>query len=328
MLAGCGAKGPPLPPLGHRPEPVAGLKVRQQGDALLLEGKLPDLYTDGAELKATPEITITRVLPGGKPQVLRRVPAGEVGAAPGERMQLRLSMEEVFGDITAERVSLQLVLKAAEGRPSRPGRPVDVVRGSPPPPPAGLVAENREDGILLTWQAGADEGSELEYQIYRRQEPSQPWDGPLSGESIAETSYLDREVQLGSYQYQVRSRLVDAEPVRESEAGQAVTVLREDRFAPGVPAAVRAVSAPGGIRVFWFPPESADLGGFRLYRTADGMQHLRTELPADATFFVDREVRPGIGYRYSVSAVDRAEPPNESAPSASTEEVAIDEGAP
>jgi hypothetical protein len=323
-LAACGAKGPPLPPLGHRPEPVAGLSARQQGGTLLLEGKLPDLYTDGVELEQTPDITVVRALPGGKPQTLRRIPAGEVGASPGGTVQLRLPMEEVFADISAERVQLHLILKAPEGKPSRPGKSVDVVRGEAPPPPGKIVVANEQAGVRLTWEAVSMEGS-AEYHVYRRQGEAGPWQGPLGDSGLTETSYLDRDVLFGtSYQYQVRSQVADSKPVRESGAVSPVTMRREDRFPPDPPTAVRAVSVPGGIRIFWFPPESADLAGFRLYRMTAGERRLLAEVPGDTGFYVDREVRAGTGYTYLLSAVDGAQPPNESPLSEPTEETLMD----
>ncbi len=328
-LAACGAKGPPLPPLGHRPEPVAGFSARQQGGTLLLEGKLPELYTDGTKLEGTPDITVIRALPGGKPQVLRRIPAEEVGASPGGTLQLRIPMEEIFAEISAERVKLHLILKAPSGKASRPGKSVDVVRAEPPLPPGDVLAGNEESGVRLSWEAMSIEES-VEYHVYRRQGEADPWEGPLGASGLTETSYLDRDVQFDtSYQYQVRSQVVDSKPVRESDAAPPLTVRREDRFPPDPPTEVRAVSVPGGIRIFWFPPESKDLAGFRLYRTVAGERRLLAELPADTGFYVDEEVRPGTGYSYSLSAVDGARPPNESPPSEPTEETLLDsEGSP
>lgn len=327
VLAACGAKGPPLPPLGHRPGPVAGLSARQQGSTLLLEGKLPEVYTDGVELEQTPDITVVRALFGGKPQMLRRIPAEEVGALPGGILQLRIPMEEIFDGISAERVQLQLILRVANGKASRPGRSVDVVRAEAPPPPGGVLAGNEEPGVRLSWEAVSTEGS-VEYHVYRRQGTSGPWQGPLGGGGLKETSYLDRTVEFNiSYQYQVRSQVVDSNPVRESDAALPLTVRREDRFAPDPPTAVRAVLVAKGVRIFWFPPESADLRGYRLYRTVAAAHRLLAELPADIGFYVDEEVRPGIGYMYSLSAVDGAQPPNESPRSEATEEIRVDAGA-
>ncbi len=328
-LAACGAKGPPLPPLGHRPEPVVGLSARQQGGTLLLEGRLPELYTDGAELEGTPDITVVRVLPGGKPQTLRRIPAEEVGANPGGVLQLRIPMEEIFAGLSAERVKLHLILRTPSGKASRPGKIVDVVRADAPPRPGGVHADNEESGVRLSWEAVSTEES-VEYHVYRRPDQTGPWQGPLGGGGLSETSYLDRDVEFdSSYQYQVRSQVVDSKPVRESDAASPLTVRREDRFPPDPPTAVRAVSVPGGIRIFWFPPESTDLAGFRLYRTAAGERRLLAELPADTGFYVDEEARLGTGYTYSLIALDGARPPNESALSEPTEETLVDaEGSP
>jgi hypothetical protein len=291
---------------------------------LLHEAATTETYTDEVPLEETPTITVVRTLHGGKPRKLRRIPAEEVGADPGGRMQLRLPMEEVFRDLKAERVTLHLILEGSEGRPSRPGKSVDVVRGEPPAPPVAISAANEEAGVRLSWQPPADVATTLEYHVYRREDAAGPWEGPLGG-PMSGTTYLDRDVQFQhSYEYQVRSLAVKETPVRESDAAQPVSVRREDRYPPEPPTAVRAVAVPGGIRVFWFPPESADLAGFHLYRAMAGKRQLLVRLPAHSTFHIDEDVTPGVVYTYSVSALDGAEPPNESRSSEPTEEIATE----
>ena len=51
---------------------------------------------------------------------------------------------------------------------------------------------------------------------------------------------------------------------------------------------------------------------FRLYRRDGGVSRLLAEVAADVTFHLDRSASPGTRHTYTVTAVDGADPPNES----------------
>jgi fibronectin type 3 domain-containing protein len=98
-----------------------------------------------------------------------------------------------------------------------------------------------------------------------------------------------------------------------------VCVTPLDTFAPKTPDDVFAVTSSGGILLSWREADASDLAGYRVYRAerSEGPYELMTPEPIRLGSFMDRNVEPGVEYHYKVSAVDQAEPENESPQSAS-----------
>jgi hypothetical protein len=105
----------------------------------------------------------------------------------------------------------------------------------------------------------------------------------------------------------------------ESGNSEEVCVTPLDTFAPKTPDDVFAVTSSGGILLSWREADASDLAGYRVYRAerSEGPYELMTPEPIRLGSFMDRNVEPGVEYHYKVSAVDRAEPENESPQSAS-----------
>ena len=58
LTAGCGKKGPLLPPLIRTPQKVEAVTLFQRGDKIFVEWKNPVTYVDGAPLDAVAEVEI------------------------------------------------------------------------------------------------------------------------------------------------------------------------------------------------------------------------------------------------------------------------------
>jgi fibronectin type 3 domain-containing protein len=74
----------------------------------------------------------------------------------------------------------------------------------------------------------------------------------------------------------------------------------------------------------WDANTEADLAGYVVLRgeaPGDTLQPL-TPAPIAATSYEDKTVKPGVRYVYVIVAVDKATPPNRSAPSTRLEETA------
>jgi fibronectin type 3 domain-containing protein len=68
------------------------------------------------------------------------------------------------------------------------------------------------------------------------------------------------------------------------------------------------------VEIVWTPSPESDLSGYRIYRgVGDAEVALVGEVEAGTTSFTDAEAGPGVLYRYTVTAVDKAG--NESPPS-------------
>jgi hypothetical protein len=80
------------------------------------------------------------------------------------------------------------------------------------------------------------------------------------------------------------------------------------------------------VRLFWNPSSERDLAGYRIYRRIgeDEFASIGPDLVGQP-FYLDTAVEPGQHLSYRITAVDRAEIPNESGPSESFDLVVVEE---
>jgi hypothetical protein len=327
---GCGKKGPPLPPLGHRPEPPAAVEARQVGGELVLAFVLPERYTDGDPFAGSPTVRVLRESLGGAPVVVQRFPPEVVRAAPGTRVSLAIPIAAAFEGVTADTATFRVETQGPKGKASAWSAPLAVTRAEPLPPPTGLRSLQGPDGVLLGWTAAADAPAGVEYNVYRRAASDAAWGMPLNAAPLGSALFMDRDAAVGLvYEYRVEAVISASKPPRASAPSEALRIERRDETAPDPPTEVRAVAGADGVRVFWFPPLAPDLAGFRVYRAAPDVPSAPiAELPRDATYYLDAAVSAGVAYTYHVTAFDRASPANESEPSAAVTETVPTEPAP
>ena len=126
------------------------------------------------------------------------------------------------------------------------------------------------------------------------------------------------------YRYAVASTLTLSKPFYESPLSDPVKVSPVDTFPPPCPKGVSAVALPGVVELFWErvgARAQPDFGGYHVYRTMEGSagRERLTETPIREERYSDRSALPGVRYRYEATAVDTAEPPNESGPCSTVE---------
>lgn len=95
-------------------------------------------------------------------------------------------------------------------------------------------------------------------------------------------------------------------------------LVPEDTFAPPAPTDLRAFWRPEATELNWRAADAPDVGGYIVYRSeaeGSGFERLTPEAVAAASFS-DRERDPETLYFYTVTALDTADPPNESPRSA------------
>jgi len=322
-LAACGKTGPPLPPEPRGPLPPRAVAARQIGRAVVASFLVPRARGDKpgqqpvrAELVRV-EYERGQTAPSDPDAFRRRgatVATVELGPLqPGDRID---TADPTLGPVDADRVGLTLrygvrVLDR-RGRPSPLVVARDLVTVEPPQPPSALAAEATGDGVRLTWAPPPVETPR--FNIYRTDDPARFPEQPINGTPVGSTEFLDTEVVTGgTYSYVVRTAAADGPPFRESSSTAPVVVVAEDRFAPRVPGGLVAVQEGEAVRLFWNPNEERDLRGYRVYRRPEGgeWQPIGPEV-VDQPLYLDDDVRPGQRLEYAVSAIDRANPPNES----------------
>ncbi|HZM71366.1 MAG TPA: fibronectin type III domain-containing protein [Candidatus Cryosericum sp.] len=154
------------------------------------------------------------------------------------------------------------------------------------------------------------------FNVYRKEagDSAVPED-PLNPKPLAQPSFVDTTFRYDvGYVYFVRAVDSPKGTLRESVASPPVEVRPHDRFAPAAPTGLAVAVEGAVIRVYWFPNAEPDLAGYRVYRrTTKEKEPVRIgETPATETSFIDPGTVPGVRYHYSVSAVDGADPVNES----------------
>jgi len=342
LAPACGKVGPPMPPLPRGPLAPEAVAARQIGDRVVVgfnvsaaRGDKPAQQPVRAELV---RVGYSAGLePPPDPDAFRRrgEVVGQLLADPleeGARMFLEDSrLAELPEGGLGWTLRYGVRVRDRRGRPS----PLVVAKDLIPLPTAPearlLTAEPTAAGVRLVWEAPAGE-REHTFNVYRSA-PGVAWpDSPLNAAPLAITAYLDSLVEIGrTYAYTVRVSLAPDMPYRESKASNVFELVAEDRFAPDPPDGLIVVQEGVGVRLFWNPNSERDLAGYRIYRSREGEDSWHAVGPdrIDTPSFLDTDVRVGERWTYRVTAVDRADRTNESAPSAVVDvELVQEPGAP
>jgi fibronectin type 3 domain-containing protein len=202
------------------------------------------------------------------------------------------------------------------GQKSAASVPQEISLEVPPAAPLRLKVEPAEGEVRLRWESGETGAKGELYNVYRRpaSQKEEPL-VPLNPAPMTERTYVDLKFDYGeTYRYSVRSLRQPPPPLKESAPSEEVEVRPLDVYPPKAPTGLAAAVEGQAIKLYWFPNSEPDLRGYRVYRReAKGEPQKIGEVDAAETSYADTTVIRGVRYYYSVSAVDRATPPNESA---------------
>ncbi|HSV94027.1 MAG TPA: hypothetical protein VLH81_13165 [Desulfobacterales bacterium] len=276
VLAGCGAIGDLQPPTLDIPLPVTDLRVVERGEKVVIEFTIPELTTEGLALR------LARVdLEAGSEAL------DTTGMKPGP-VRLEVAADRWQG----KDVPFRVRLVGRKGRDNGWSEPVVLRVVAPLATPSGLKAEAVPSGVKLTWDGSAD----VSYRVRR------------NGEIVTTATgreWVDSAARFGEkYEYSLQAAVVSG-PVRaESEISPAVAITPEDRFPPAVPKGLTSMVASSSIELAWEPCGESDLGGYSVYRASGGQEFRRVAERVAAPSYSDRDVKPSVIYRYTVSSVD------------------------
>jgi predicted small lipoprotein YifL len=353
--AGCGKKGPPLPPLRPDPARITQFTARAVDQHVELRLTVPPANADGTTPPIAERIEIyalgspPRPAPGPPVPVdpaapaqpaapaiqpasivqpenlvatvnLLPAPAGGPATAappaPGDTATTRHDIRALLASAgTGDLPTLRYVAVAA-GRGRRgPVSPVAEVRLSErPAAPANLRIGYDETTLTLTWDAvegvaaHVDELTAADLQAAATRLGS----APVAGGTFTVPATLGQ-----SRCFVLRAVVVTGQGSVESPETRPVCRTLVDRFPPPAPSGVQAIAEFGGVALAWGGAAAPDLAGFVILRSEGPGETLQplTRVPATARSYRDTTVRSGVTYTYAIVAVDRAVPPNESAPS-------------
>jgi len=333
--------GPLEPPAPRGPLPPAGVEARQVGDRVEVALTVPQARgTDPAQSVQTTEI-LRVAYPKGRPAPSEpdafRV-RGDVVVAieadyarPGERLVINdPTLTELADRGIGWTLRYGVRVRDRRGRPSALVVAKDLTTVAPVAAPRALTGLASADGVRLSWEP-AEGAVSPSYNVYRGPADGKFAERPLNVQPLTSTDDLDATAEPGNtYRYVVRAVAAEGPPYRESVSSNVVIVDASDRFAPAPPSGLVAVQEGNAARLLWNPGSESDLDGYRVYRDSGDGTWVRIggDIVRQPSL-----IDPGLGrvglVRYRVTAVDRANPPNESEPSSVVElRVAADPGVP
>jgi len=325
-FAACGKKGPPQPRPRAIPRPANDLVLRLRGAELTLTFSYPTTTLAGLPIPGLEEVTAfearrpmaTDLAPADAREIeqlgqpVLTLAGDEIGAAvAGAKLRLRITLpDSAIGD--GQRRAYAVRSKATGGEISPWSNVASLTPRPAPAPPTLLSAEDHEGGVDLAWTAIDGTGG---YAVLRRESTDPRWGDALASVGPDATDYTDTSAVYGTrYVYAVTARSKD-DPRIESAPRSEREVDYRDRFAPAAPTGVRAVGLAGGVRVVWEASPAADVAGYLVERSNEGLRFSAVNAePVDALEITDPDAPRGRRLTYRVTAVDRAG--NRSEPSA------------
>jgi len=229
-LAGCGKKGPLVPPEALVPAPIADLRVEQKGEQFLVFWSRPLKEEGGGALKDLAGFRLFRreVLPPGEDceecATAYRLVVGVDLEYPQGVAVLGNGYLFIDDDLTAGKTYRYKVLSVKkDGTASRTSNLAGRKKVPFPLPPV-LKAASNLSGVVLEWgnvpppANGRIEG----YNVYRKQSGENICCSPLNGTPVREATYEDKRLEWGKrYDYVVRTvALVEGETVESRPSNE------------------------------------------------------------------------------------------------------------
>lgn len=344
----CGKKGPPLPPYGDETFRIDDLEARQKGETVELKWSFPEVPSDISKKYSIVAVEIyRREVTGGKTEEEESTAEGESTAeeesttepAPPSRRLFKKEAalvavipeaelpgyrrggsfvyeEELHGSEGRGTWEYALLLRSSKREKGVFSNIFPLTLSEPIPPPEEFRFTLQPKTVALTWKEPAgmekEEETTIGYNVYRSSTAELDSSYGLNGEPVMEGNFVDDRVEYGKdYFYWVR---IVEESGEEGVPAGPLEIRPIDIFPPEKPAGLRTIAEIEGIRLLWNPNEEEDLRGYHVYRKSGGSNRFDrlTAEPLKETPFLDTDAVPGKIYTYRITAVDGAEPPNES----------------
>lgn len=321
---------PPIDPDEEPEEPAGGDTRPHPGDIATFTETIT-----GAQLvpltlpaAATPA---PAAAPGGPPGTVPAAGASAAGAAAAGVPPATPPPAATGVGVLTRLYVVQGVAK--NGNKGTPSARVNVPLLAAPGPARPGAATYDATSVTISWNpplTSSDEAPGVSYNVYPA--PSAAANGapavvpaPLNDTPLTVTTFAHAGAEAGKEQcFVVRSVATVETAAIESAPSEPICVTPKDTFPPAAPKGLAAVSGTGAINLIWDANTDPDLGGYLVLRAeapGDTLQPL-TPQPIRETRYRDTTVTAGVRYVYAVVAVDRAAPPNRSAPSNKVEETA------
>lgn len=326
IVAGCGKRAPPLPPLA-RIRQVAEINYGQQGNRIIINVTIPTPSKGRKNTRIT-RIDVYRLAESpNAPLTLNSqefaARASVVGVIPYDDIK-NPSAPILFTDqleLTSNKVRFRYGVRFVNSN----GQSTDfsnILLVTPSTrialPPEELTALESQASINIEWKRplenidGSTPVNILGYNIYRSTK-SEIVPVLLNTAPLNDLEYQDRKFVFGdTYTYFIRTvSLGDAGAPIESIDSSTVTITPQDTFRPSAPISITIAAAPAKLSLFFPANPETDIAGYYVYRTQDPTlpkeewRKMNNALLTRTTF-ADESVESGKTYHYYLIAVDTA----------------------
>ena len=324
ISGGCGYKTPPVPPATVVPQPIEDLRFTVVDDAVRLTWTYPRKTINGAEIQEISSFNLYHAEISMDDYCSTcPVPFVEPIEVAGGQTVVDRKPRVASYDFTMPQPGNKYFFKVQSRTgwwaTSADSNIVTFVWHIPAAAPAGLSAAAADSAVELSWQPvtsrrdGEPVTTEVWYQVLRR---SGEAGFAKIGDLVQQTNYIDKNVTNGQqYAYQVQSVLRFGDDLVYGESSTDVLVTPVDITPPPAPEGVMAIETSQGIRIIWDGSEAEDVAGYNIYRRTDQDSSLLLvgSVASPSTTYIDGSAGQDERYYYSVTALDKTSPANESA---------------
>jgi len=329
IVAGCGKRRPPLPPVERVQQRTESLSGAQQGNQVILSWPAPQRNAPDSSVQSIRRIDVYRL--AEKPGTLTPLTEEEFAARSTLIGSVTYDQIQNAGENLTYTDTLELA-----GEPTRLRYAVRYVNASGQraafsnflaiepavqiaQPPVLQNATVTEDTVTLFWQPppanidGSTPVNLLGYNVYRVDESqSESAQTPVNSALLSGTQYADKTFKFGTdYRYLVRSVSLGTEGAQvESLNSNPLSVAPRDTFQPSAPSGISLAAAPGRISIFFRVNPESDIAGYNIYRSTDPNLPKANWIKLNQalltrTSYLDDRVEPGQKYYYYLTAVDQ-----------------------
>ncbi len=323
-LISCGRKAPPVPLGTLRPQPISDLGFRVTEKGIELKWSVPVRNIDGSPLTWIKGFRLYRARVAAENACETCPPEFEkpvwipFGAKPSVGQTITYEDRTVRPGVI---YTYMVITDKGWLCTSDSSNLISVAWHVPPGVPGNLSYRLSDQGIRLfwtkpnTWADGTPLDQKVFYRVYRSKQGFGTW--KLVSDSREDTEFVDLTAKRGcEYLYAVSAAITFHGTLIEGNRTGTVHVLFRDIISPSRPQGLTADFSRAGVELLWQENFEHDLAGYHVYRKdQNGIIYRLDHIPVRVSRFLDRtRLRPGT-YVYWVTALDRADPPNESPPS-------------
>lgn len=196
---------------------------------------------------------------------------------------------------------------------SKPSKTLRLSWELPLVPPSAVQVKPDPKGLVISWNPslslidGTPAVGLAGYTLERRMEKG-PWQ-KINTDPIINSNYLDSELQENvTYFYRVKALRQVQDNLLESELSEEKEILFTRTTPPPPVQDLIATTNPTGVELRWQGIETETPSGYHIYRRMKGENKPVRITPktVQETIYGDRQVKPGMTYWYSISAVGSA----------------------